>query len=246
MGHEDRLCRMALVAALFSAMKPHGHVPGLLVNMNNAYFDTARREIMPWLPARVDRMLDVGCGTAATTRAVKSARDVVWSAGIEYSADVANFARPHLDQLWVGDASSAPVEADISPDSLDLVLCLDVLEHLADPWSLVKRLSLLLAPGGRLIVSVPNIRNYRFIMRLITKGDFHYRDFGLLDRTHLRFFVKDTALELAVCGGLAPVHVGSVQKLKPYEPRAILNALAFGKLDGFLAKQWLVVVEKIA
>ena len=42
------------------------------------------------------------------------------------------------------------------------------------------------------------------------------------------------------------VHVGSVQKLKPYEPRAILNALAFGKLDGFLAKQWLVVVEKAA
>jgi 2-polyprenyl-3-methyl-5-hydroxy-6-metoxy-1,4-benzoquinol methylase len=214
--------------------------------MTNAYFDTARREIAPHLPARVARLLDVGCGTGATTAFVKSLRNVAWAGGVEYLPDVAEAARPHLDRLWTGDAAAADLEADIAPGSLDLVMCLDVLEHMADPWALVKRLSDLLAPGGRLIVSVPNIRNYRFIWRLITRGDFHYRDFGLLDRTHLRFFVRETAVELATCGGLKAVHVGMTNAMRPWEPRALLNRLAFGRLDGFLAKQWLVVAEKPA
>jgi 2-polyprenyl-3-methyl-5-hydroxy-6-metoxy-1,4-benzoquinol methylase len=119
-----------------------------------------------------------------------------------------------------------------------------VLEHMVDPWTMVKRLTALLAPGGRLIVSVPNVRNYRFIIGLITRGDFRYRDFGLLDRTHLRFFVKDTAAELATCGGLTLVSAASIQTFKPHEPRGILNALTFGRLEGFLAKQWLIVAEK--
>jgi 2-polyprenyl-3-methyl-5-hydroxy-6-metoxy-1,4-benzoquinol methylase len=212
--------------------------------MTNAYFDTARREIAPHLPARVARLLDIGCGTGATTNFVRSKHALDWAGGVEYLPDVAEQARPAFDQLWVGDAAAADLEAMIAPGSLDLVLCLDVLEHMVDPWSLVRRVSALMAPGGRLIVSVPNIRNYRFIWRLLTQGDFRYRDFGLLDRTHLRFFVKETAVELAACGGLHVVAAESVQKLKPYEPRAILNALAFGALDGLLAKQWLVVAEK--
>lgn len=211
---------------------------------NDAYFDTPRREILPHLPARVERMLDLGCGTGATTAAVRAARPVIWAGGVEYLPDVAAKAEGRFDRLWIGDAAAADLEAEIAPGSLDLVLCLDVLEHMADPWAMVRRLSALLAPGGRLIVSVPNIRHYRFIWRLIAKGDFHYRDFGLLDRTHLRFFVRATAAELATCGGLSLVEVRSVQTLKASEPRAILNRLAFGKLTDFLAKQWLVVAER--
>lgn len=214
--------------------------------MNTSYFDTARVEILPHLPVSVSRMLDVGCGTGATTQAVREQRDVVWAGGIEYLPDVAARGEGRFQRLWVGDAAAADLEAEIAPGSLDLVLCLDVLEHMADPWALVRRITALLAPGGRLIISVPNIRHYRFIWRLITRGDFRYRDFGLLDRTHLRFFVKETAVELGTCGGLALVEARSVQKLKPSDPRAILNMLAFGALSDFLAKQWLIVVERRA
>lgn len=212
--------------------------------MNNSYFDTARTEILPYLPRTVTRLLDVGCGTGATTAAVRAARDVAWAGGIEYLPDVAARAEGQFQRLWIGDAALADLEAEIAPGTLDLVLCLDVLEHMADPWTMVKRISAMLAPDGRLLISVPNIRHYRFIWRLLTKGDFHYRDFGLLDRTHLRFFVKATAAELGTCGGLELVEVSSVQKLKASDPRAMLNAIAFGALSDLLAKQWLVVVEK--
>ncbi len=212
--------------------------------MNNSYFDTPRLEIMPHLPARVGRLIDLGCGTGATTAAVRAARSVAWAGGVEYLPDVAEQARARFDRLWVGDAAQAGLEAEIAPASLDLALCLDVLEHMVDPWAMVKRLSSLLAPGGRLIVSVPNIRNYRFIWKLAAKGDFHYRDFGLLDRTHLRFFVQETAEQLATCGGLRLVTSRSVQDFPPTNLRGVLNAAAGGRLIGLLAKQWLIVAEK--
>lgn len=208
------------------------------------YFATARREIMPWLPPQVSRLLDVGCGTGATTLAVREVHPVAWAGGIEYVDAVADRAEPHVDRLWRGDAALAPLEEEIPPGTLDLVLCLDVLEHMVDPWTMVRRLSALIAPGGRLIVSVPNIRNWKFIARLALRGDFHYRDSGLLDRTHLRFFVRRTAAELATCGGLRLVAATSVQRWPLTDPRGILSRASLGALDEVLAKQWLVVAER--
>jgi 2-polyprenyl-3-methyl-5-hydroxy-6-metoxy-1,4-benzoquinol methylase len=184
--------------------------------MNDRYYDTAREEALPWLPGKVSRLLDVGCGSGATAAAVRQVRSVAWAGGIEYVDEVAARAEAAFDRVWRGDAAAAPIEAEIPRGSLDLVLCLDVLEHMSDPWTMVRRLSALIAPGGRLILSVPNIRHWKFIWRLAAQGDFAYRDAGLLDRTHLRFFVRWLA-------------------------RASL-----GRLDEVMAKQWLVVAEKAA
>jgi 2-polyprenyl-3-methyl-5-hydroxy-6-metoxy-1,4-benzoquinol methylase len=212
--------------------------------MDSTYYTTARTEILPWLPQQVSRLLDIGCGTGATTALVKAHHNVTWAGGIEYVDPVADQAMPHFDQLWRGDAALAPLEADIAPVSLDLVLCLDVLEHMVDPWALIKRVSALIAPGGRLILSVPNIRNFKFIMRLLFQGDFHYRDFGLLDRTHLRFFVRETAVELATCGGLELIKAQSVQQWRFPDVRYLLKKLTFEASDEITAKQWLVVARK--
>jgi 2-polyprenyl-3-methyl-5-hydroxy-6-metoxy-1,4-benzoquinol methylase len=212
--------------------------------MDQAYYDTARREILPWLPAKVERLLDVGCGTGATSAAVRAVRPVAWAGGIEYVDAVADRAEGSFDRLWRGDAAAARLEDEIAPGSLDLVLCLDVLEHMADPWAMVRRISALMAPGGRLVVSVPNVRNVRFVWRLLVRGDFRYRDFGLLDRTHLRFFVRETAVELATCGGLALVAARSVQTWRPFTLRWMLARLTGGRADEIFAKQWLVVAER--
>ena len=214
--------------------------------MSARYYDTARREVLPWLPERVARMLDVGCGAGATTAIVQEARAVEWAGGVEYVEEVAVAAEARLDCVWQGDAALAPLEAEIAPASLDLVLCLDVLEHMSDPWTMVRRLSALVAPGGRLILSVPNVRHWKFLWRLFALGDFAYRDAGLLDRTHLRFFVRKTAVELATCGGLTLVAAVSAQGWRFPEPRWWLARASAGRLDELVAKQWLVVAEKPA
>jgi 2-polyprenyl-3-methyl-5-hydroxy-6-metoxy-1,4-benzoquinol methylase len=210
---------------------------------DHRYYDTARREILPYLPEKVARFLDVGCGTGATAAMVRDTTGAHWIGGIEYSPEVAAKGESRFDQLWVGDVTALPFDKEIAKGSLDLVLCLDVLEHLPDPWEVVKRLTPLLAPGGRLIVSVPNIRNWKFIWRLLMKGDFVYRESGLLDRTHLRFFVRKTAVELATAGGLSLVTARPAQTWRPPEPRWLLQKLTANRIDEIIAKQWLVVVE---
>lgn len=212
--------------------------------MTRRYYDHARTEIMPWLPPRVGRMLDVGCGAGATTAAVRAAREVTWAGGVEFVEDVAAEAERVCNRVWRGDAAAAPLEAEIAPGSLDLVLCLDVLEHMAEPWAMVRRLSALLAPGARLIVSVPNIRHWKFVWRLAARGDFDYRDAGLLDRTHLRFFVRRTAVELATGGGLRLVAAVPAQTWPLADPRGVLSRLSGGSLDEVMAKQWLVVADR--
>jgi 2-polyprenyl-3-methyl-5-hydroxy-6-metoxy-1,4-benzoquinol methylase len=212
--------------------------------MSARYYDTARLEVLPWLPTRVSRMLDVGCGSGATTAAVRQARGVEWAGGIEYVDEVAAHAEARLDRVWRGDAALAPIETEIPAASLDLVLCLDVLEHMADPWAMVRRLSGLIGEGGRLIVSVPNVRHWKFVWGLLARGDFRYREAGLLDRTHLRFFVRETAIELATAGGLRLVAAESAQRWPAADLRRLLSVVSGGKLDEVMAKQWLVVAER--
>src|SRR4029077_19068128 len=190
--------------------------------MTGRYFATARSEILPFLPAKVSRILDLGCGTGATVALVKKERAVAWAGGRQLDAAAAEEARAHCDKVFVGDAATQGFEREIAPASLDLVLCLDVLEHLADPWATVRRLSPLLAPSGRLILSVPNIRTRKLLWRLPSKGDFRYRDAGVLDRTHLRFFVRDTAIELATCGGLALVTAANAHPFTFSDARFLL------------------------
>jgi 2-polyprenyl-3-methyl-5-hydroxy-6-metoxy-1,4-benzoquinol methylase len=208
------------------------------------YFATARTEIKPLLPEKVGRMLDLGCGAGASVAFVRAERNVAWAGGIELMPEQAEAAKSVCDRVWSGDVAALDIEAEIAPGSLDLVLCMDVLEHLVDPWVTVKRLSALLAPGGRLILSVPNIRNYRFIWDLMTRGDFKYRDYGLLDRTHLRFFVRDTAIALATCGGLRLVSARSAQQWSAPDWRGVMVGLTGGKAEEWLAKQWLVAAEQ--
>lgn len=209
------------------------------------YYDNERSEILPHLPASCDRILDIGCGEGRVAASIVRERDVTWTGGVELIPEAAAQAETRLDRVWTGAIEDADLEAEIPPGSLNLILCLDVLEHLVDPWAVVSRLSPLLAPGGRLIVSVPNIRHWRFIRNLLLKGDFHYTDAGLLDRTHLRFFVRETAEALATCGGLA-LH-GSFDTRSydqwSFDIRRLLIKATGGGMAGLMAKQWIIVAE---
>ena len=93
------------------------------------------------------------------------------------------------------------VFADEAP--FDTVIAADVLEHLRDPWVCLKSLRALMRPDGALVVSIPNIAHNAVIAQLLA-GRFPYRDQGLLDRTHLRFFTRQDVEELLTDCGFLP------------------------------------------
>ncbi len=211
--------------------------------MSDRYYNIARHDVLRLIPEAPESALEIGCGEGATM-AVLRERGTKKAVGVELDPKSADIARQRFDTVLQGFVEQADIESHVTPGSLDMILALDVLEHLVDPWTQVKRLSPLLKPGGRFVLSVPNIRNSKFIFKLLFKADFHYQDDGLLDRTHLRFFVRQTAEELATCGGLKLVGSYDAKVYKPTSPRRFLNMLTFGWTEDLVAKQWVVIAEK--
>lgn len=127
-------------------------------------------------------------------------------------------------------------------EKFDLILCLDVLEHLVDPWATMKKISSLLTPGGTMLVSVPNLRHYRTSLPLLFCGDFAYEESGTRDSTHLRFFTKKTAQALVSGSGLELVgtlHTGR----PPFSATWVANILSLGLLREFFDFQYVVAAR---
>lgn len=164
------------------------------------YYNNARTEIADFLPEKLDKILDVGCGAGTTVGWIRQNRRCVWIGGVELHPDAAAKARGKLDSLYEG--SIEEIDLPIEENSLDLILCLDILEHLVDPWSVTCRLQKLLKPGGSMIASIPNVRSKKVILPLLFKGKWDYQEFGILDKTHLRFFTRDSAISMLEAAGL--------------------------------------------
>jgi 2-polyprenyl-3-methyl-5-hydroxy-6-metoxy-1,4-benzoquinol methylase len=204
------------------------------------YFAFVRRDIEPLLPKRAGRVLEVGCGGGGTLAWLKASGRAGWVVGIELFADAAAVARTKLDELHEGDVDQH-IDG-LTPGSFDLILCLDVLEHLVDPWATLKRLQSLLRPGGHLIASLPNIRHHSVVLPLLLTGKWRYETAGIMDRTHLRFFSRATAIDLLQQAGLQladerPTYAwGSWDKWK--------DLLSFGLFRNFLSFQYLLSARK--
>lgn len=204
------------------------------------YFARARTEIEPLLPPKKIslgcRALEIGCSEGHTLEWLKESGYCNWVAGVEPYTELQT--RPGVvDQFFKLDIEKEL--PSLPSDSIDLILCLDVLEHLVNPWETIRRLDSLLKPGGLWIISVPNIRNYHILIDLAFKGRFNYSESGILDRTHLRFFTRTTAIELAESGGSTVIQIVETETNR-WQKR-LLSRLGFGDL---LAKQFILAAKK--
>jgi 2-polyprenyl-3-methyl-5-hydroxy-6-metoxy-1,4-benzoquinol methylase len=137
-----------------------------------------------------ERALDVGCSTGyLAQRLVERGARVV---GIEADPVAAEEARAVCEEVLVGDVES--LELAFPPQSFDLVLCGDLLEHLRDPGAFLERTRPLLRPAGRLVLTTPNVANWAMRLGLLA-GRWRYTDRGILDRTHVHLFTRRTLVE---------------------------------------------------
>jgi 2-polyprenyl-3-methyl-5-hydroxy-6-metoxy-1,4-benzoquinol methylase len=202
-------------------------------NFNPSYYANARREIEPLLPENISSVLEIGCSEGNTLMWLRDRKSFKTCCGIEMLPDVAARAKEKGLDIVVAD-----IERDGIPfkEQYDLVLCLDVLEHLHDPWNLLKDIAKSIKPNGYLIASVPNVGHISVLLDLALQDDWHYAEAGILDRTHLRFFTGTTARQLLTGAGL------EVIKQKPRFARKThrrLNYLTLGLFQRFFTFQHL-------
>ncbi|HWK25314.1 MAG TPA: class I SAM-dependent methyltransferase [Solirubrobacter sp.] len=162
-----------------------------------AAYERARPEILAHVPATARRVLDLGCATGATGAALKR-RQPAEVIGVEREPEYAREAEQHLDRVLIADVEHAQPEG-----RFDALIAADILEHLVDPWSALRRYAQLLEPGATAVVSLPNVAHWSTYAHL-ARGTWPRKPEGIFDATHLRWFTLKDAHELLAQAGLKP------------------------------------------
>ncbi len=202
--------------------------------MEDSYYKFVRKDIELLLPASANRILDVGAGVGATSRWLKARYPNAHTVALEGNAALLDELRQNVDEPYIVD-----LNADLpSVGAPDLILFLDVLEHLLRPFEVLARLTQSMSTHGTVIVSLPNVAHLSVSVPLFFRGEFEYKDAGILDRTHVRFFTRTTAVQLL---NSAQLTVTKGLRTGFGGPRAsMLERLTFGTIRDHLTKQFVM------
>ena len=198
---------------------------------NSAYFRQERRDIESILPDRLGRVLDVGCGEGVLGRSLldKGAKEVT---GIELSREVCDIAKENLTDVICGDIEK--LELKFNKKYFDCIIFADVLEHLKDPLSVLRKCSEYLSESGYVVASIPNV-GYYAVIAMLTQGHWTYEESGILDRTHLRFFTRKEVEKLFSNAGFEITGISS--HMNPVDPAyenlddPYSGNIAFGRVE---------------
>lgn len=151
------------------------------------------------LTGKNKRVLEIGCATGYISERLKAQGCYV--VGVEIDKNAAKIAKEICDKVIEGDIETI----ELPPDKFDVITCIDVLEHLKNPKAVLEKVTYNLKENGIIIISVPNIANWKIRLNLLL-GNFNYTETGILDETHLRFFTYKTIKELIDSSGLKVIY----------------------------------------
>jgi 2-polyprenyl-3-methyl-5-hydroxy-6-metoxy-1,4-benzoquinol methylase len=218
--------------------------PGAEMKKHNAYYSQCRPEMRNLIPHSTKSLLDVGCGSGSFGEAIRAERPEVRLSGIELFEDEAEKARIHYDEVWSGDVHE--VLRKIRARTFDLIVFNDLLEHLIDPSLALRQSRELLSAEGNVLASIPNMRFWPALSDLVFQGDWRYRDAGVMDSTHLRFFTPKSIVRLFEHAGFRVLQMHGINKtwIRSWRWR-ICNLLMGGRLEDCLYPQFAVLAEPI-
>jgi len=203
-----------------------------------SYYTHLRRSVLDYVPKTAKCVLSVGCANGITeAELVKQGMKVV---GVEINREAAEMARQRGLIILEGDVSE--INVNINDELYDCIIYADVLEHLPDPFGVLKRHVDLLCPNGTVIISVPNFRHYSVLWQLFIGGQVHYVDAGIMDRTHLRITTRKMVLEWFE---LAGVRLTFLKYGIPGRRNRLVFAALLGMFREFIATQIVVVGRKM-
>lgn len=211
----------------------------------NPLYTGLRDDIADLIPCDSKKILDLGCGVGTLGENIKRDNDAE-IIGVELDRMMAEIARKKLDRVIVGDVERIRLEDHLSPDYFDCIVFADILEHLKEPWSVLKGTTKFLRDEGIIIASIPNIRHYATILDLAIKGYWPYTERGIHDRTHLRFFTLTNIEEMFQSAGLEIVRLERKYRIieRPHRYNRFSRYLACPPFKDFFTFQYLIIAKK--
>lgn len=155
------------------------------MNAESSYYKNIRAEMAVFLPEQYTKVLEIGCGEGLFRENLSKSCEY-W--GIEPHETSAREALARLDRVIASDFNQA--YSALPDDYFDLVICNDVIEHMLDYDDFLHKLTRKMTRKSFVVGSVPNVRNIDNLVETLVFKDWMYRDAGVLDRTHLRFFTE--------------------------------------------------------
>jgi 2-polyprenyl-3-methyl-5-hydroxy-6-metoxy-1,4-benzoquinol methylase len=200
---------------------PHTSNKKLIKQKPDGYYSGIRNDMVPLLPSDYDKVLEIGCGDGGFRKCLKQANEY-W--GIDPDLDSTNIAKTVLDNVLVGTYEQV---CPLLPDYyFDLVICCDVIEHMEHPDLFLQSISKKLKrTKSFLITSIPNVRYLTNLIELLIWKDWRYRNSGILDYTHLRFFTKKSAIRLLNNNGF------KIEEVKGLNPIGYKHGFPFNLLQ---------------
>ncbi len=175
------------------------------------YYNLSRTDVVSFVPLNITTILDIGCSQGAFLKLVKEQTGAeTW--GIELLPEIAEKAKDNADHILVGKIEEI---LNLIPDNyFDCITFNDVLEHLVEPTEVLKLIKPKLTRKGIVIASIPNVRYIDNLYNLLVKKEWEYKDSGILDSTHLRFFTRKSMSRMFVQAGYKKTeHIG-INELK--------------------------------
>lgn len=176
------------------------------------------------------KVLEFGCSYGYMSEVLKYEFNCEVT-GIEIDEEAAQKAKKVCHQVFTGDVEKLDLDNLLKNESYDVIIFADVLEHLVNPWAIIDKVSKFLSDEGYIVASIPNI-SYGGVVLNLLYGNFQYQNLGILDNTHLRFFTKESIIELFESNGYyistlertkVPFHLSEFQNIDYTKNRDFLE-----------------------
>lgn len=201
-------------------------------------YDNFREDIIPFIPPMSKTILDVGCGSGKLLKILQTNGKDCY--GIEPNDEGAKAAISYIGENKIINKKIENAINDLPERYFDAILFLDVLEHLVEPSNVLIQIKSKLNENGIVIASIPNIRYFHTFYELVVKREFDYKEYGVMDKTHLRFFTYKSMRKLFEEAGYSIINIQGINPT-PSKKLKLLNLLTLGFFTDCKYQQFVIV-----
>ncbi len=215
-------------------------------------YTSGRGDVVSCVDENAIAILDVGCSNGRLGEELLKQKPLRCVMGIEYDSNFCLEAENRLDSVIQSDINHFNWASHYEPEMFDCIIFADILEHLHDPWMVLRNAVSKLKPEGEIVISIPNIRHITTFYSIYLQGSFPRRSRGIFDSSHLRWFTLSDGIQLCKQANLQVEKIVSRPRIFD-SPNSRINTFvdkhcstiaSLRPIREFLAYQFILVARK--